>query len=383
MNFQDAMLTVKLVIESGAVPLLVGESGIGKTALVKALANKYNYHSIGIDGNMLKEGEIGGLPTVEDYNVVISGKTELRKKTVYAIHTKLLEIDKISAENPGEKILLFIDEINRCEHTVQQELMNIILNREINGYILRSNVKVIAAMNPSNKYDTFADSDYQVVDMDPAQEDRFVWIEMEADVKAWLQWGMEKSIKDEKNNIHEDVLEFIANFPEYLNTPNSKEYIKATPRSWERVSNAYKVYITSENKIPYRIFYNVVKGNIGSSIAQDFYNYLENHKNPLIKPEEIFKNNHISSSLKGKVESESHSRLYLAAKNALNYLNNIDHEEKEVELLSQFLQLYPADLKMGLMKEIKWSYEESLYKEFLKEPSFVEGYFSMYEMINA
>lgn len=28
-------------------------------------------------------------------------------------------------------VLLFIDELNRCEHAVQQELMNLILNREI------------------------------------------------------------------------------------------------------------------------------------------------------------------------------------------------------------------------------------------------------------
>ena len=42
----------------------------------------------------------------------------------------------------GNKVLLFIDEINRCEHTVQQELMNLILNREINGYKLHNDVKI-------------------------------------------------------------------------------------------------------------------------------------------------------------------------------------------------------------------------------------------------
>ncbi len=382
MNFTDALLTMELVIKSGSVPLIVGESGIGKTALVKKFAKMYDYYSIGIDGNMLKEGEIGGLPTVEEYNVSINGKTEIRKKTVYAVHTKLLEIHKVLEKDPNKKILLFIDEINRCEHSVQQELMNIILNREINGYVLENNVKVIAAMNPSNKYDTFANADYQVVDMDPAQEDRFVWIEMDADVKSWIQWGMEKNIENEEANIHEDVLEFIANFPEYLNTPNSKEYIKATPRSWERVSKAYEVYLKSENKIPSRIFYNVVKGNLGTSIAQDFYNYLDNNKNPLIKPEDIIKGDTILDTLKEKVEGESHSRLYLTAKNVLNYLNNVEHGEREIRLVSDFLQCYPTDLKMGLMQEIKWIYENNLYKEFLQEPSFVEGYFSMYEMMN-
>ncbi|MBV7271886.1 ATP-binding protein [Clostridiaceae bacterium UIB06] len=381
MNFTDAMLTVDLVIKSGAVPLIIGESGIGKTALIKELARKEGYYAIVIDANILKEGEIGGLPTVQEYQVTIDGKEIIRKKTVYAIHTKLLEIDEVLKEDSSKKILLFIDEINRCEHSVQQELMNLILNREINGYLLPSNVRVIAAMNPSNKYETFTESNYQVVDMDPAQENRFVWVELESDVKEWLKWAMEKSNCVEETNIHEQISEFIASFPEYLHTPYSQEYIKATPRSWERISNAYKVYLNSEKTIPAKIFYNVVVGNVGQSIAQDFNNYLEDYQNPIIKPEEIFFSEEISDELAEKVEKESHSRLYLSAKNALIYLDNMEHREREIKLFSEFIQLYPADLKMGIMKEIKLSYENSLYMELLNEKTFVDGYFSVYAQL--
>lgn len=383
MNFIDAMFTADLVIKSGAVPLLIGESGIGKTALVKALADKEGYCYITIDGNMLKEGEIGGLPIVEDYTVSVEGKVIKRKKTVYAVHTKLQEIDDILEGDPLKKVLLFIDEINRCEHSVQQELMNIILNREVNGYRLHENVKVVAAMNPSNKYDSFEESDYQVVDMDPAQEDRFVWIEMDADIKSWLSWGFERNSISGESNIHQHILEFIASFPEYLHTPYSKETIKATPRSWERISNAYGIYLKSDKRVPARIFYNVVKGNVGSSIAQDFHNYLENNNNQLIKPEEIFFDDKLNEELKERLKYESHSRLYLAAKNALVYLNNEKYTEREIKLFSNFLQLYPTDLKMGIMQEIKWNYEDGLYKDFLTEESFVEGYFSMYEQVHA
>jgi hypothetical protein len=381
MNFTDAILTTDLVIKSGAVPLIIGESGIGKTALIKRLSQKEGYRCITIDANILKEGEIGGLPTVQEYTVEVNGREVTRRKTVYAIHTKLLEIDEILKKEPSKNIILFIDEINRCEHSVQQELMNIILNREINGYLLPDNVKVIAAMNPSSKYDTFAESSYQVVDMDPAQEDRFVWIELDADVKEWLRWGMEKNNVSEEENIHQRIVEFIASFPEYLHTPYSQESIKATPRSWERISNAYRVYLRSEGKVPSKILYNVVKGNVGPSIAQDFCNYLENYTNPLITPEEIFSEEEIKEKLVEKVNKESHSRLYLAAKNALTYLNNLDGREREIKLFSEFLQLYPVDLKMGIMKEIKWNYENSLYVEFLNEKSFVEGYFLVYDQI--
>jgi len=374
MNFIDALLTVDLVIKSDAVPLLIGESGIGKTALVKELCKKEGYYEITIDGNLLKEGEIGGLPTVEEYSIQVGEKVINRKKTVYAVHTKLRQIDEALYKNPNQKVLLFIDELNRCEHSVQQELMNLVLNREINGYLLCDNVKVIAAMNPSNKYSSFENTDYQVVDMDPAQEDRFVWIEMEADVKTWLKWGMEEG------KIHEDVLEFIASFPEYLHTPNSKETVKATPRSWERVSKAYNIYLKNKKDIPSRIFYNVVKGNVGPSIAQDFYNYIQNNKNPLINPREIFSQDKLSDELITRIKGESHSRLYMAAKNALAYIYDLKDRQREIRIFSRFIQYYPPDLKMGIMQEIKSNHKE-LYSQFIEVEEFINGYFEMHDLI--
>lgn len=375
MNFTDALMTTELVLESGAVPLLIGESGIGKTALIKKLCSKKEYYNIVIDGNMLKEGEIGGLPTVEEYRAYIDGKEERRKRTVYAVHTKLQEIDRALSEKPERTILLFIDEINRCEHTVQQELMNIILNREINGYRLPENVFVAAAMNPSNKYEKYSGSDYQVVDMDPAQEDRFVWIELEAEVKTWLGWGVEEG------NIHRDVLNFISSFPEYLHTPYSNEMVKATPRSWERVSNSYKVYLKKKNRVPSRILLNIIRGNVGGSIAQEFYNFIENSKNPLITPEDLFNETSISEEMKARVKKESHSRLYMTAKNILHYIKDSEDKKDKVRLFSGFIQNYPQDLKLGIMREIKEDYEESIYKDFLDDDSFIEGFFQIYNEI--
>ncbi|MBU5482843.1 AAA family ATPase [Clostridium sp. MSJ-11] len=373
MNFNDALLTVDLVIKSGAVPLIIGESGIGKTALVRELSKREKYFLVNIDGNLLKEGEIGGLPTVDEYEKNIDGLVKKEKKTVYAIHTKLLQIEDAIKEHPKRKVLLFIDELNRCEHAVQQELMNIILNREINGYFLPKEVDVIAAMNPSNKYDNFSQSDYQVVEMDPAQEDRFVWVELEADVKTWMQWGV-----SEEGKIHEDVLQFIASFPEYLHTPYSQEAIKATPRSWERISKSYSVYTNYKEEYPSKIFYNVVKGNVGGAIAQDFINYLQENRHPLISPEEIFAQEELSEELIGRVKGESHSRLYLSSKNALTYLKDLQYRDREVKIFSKFLQLYPADLKMGIMQEIKFNFKDTLYKEFMGDEIFVEGYFALY-----
>ncbi|QAA34658.1 AAA family ATPase [Clostridium manihotivorum] len=375
MNFREALKTVELVLEAGDVPLIIGESGIGKTSLIKELCEENQYYLVNIDANLLKEGEIGGLPTVEDREYIISGKKVKRKTTIYATHSKLVEVDDALEDGTTESVLLFIDELNRCEHAVQQELMNLILNREINGYKLSDRVNVVAAMNPSNKYDGFEESDYQVVDMDPAQEDRFVWINMESDVKSWIKWAMRKG------QVHGDIIQFISTFPEYLHTPDSKDSIKATPRSWERISKAYKVFLNNKDSIAFDIFYNVVKGNVGINIAGDFINFINSLKTPLITAKDIFEDDVLSFEIKERVKNESHSRLYIIAKNCLEFLQGINGSRKnKLSVFSELLKVYPKDLRLGIMKEIKSDYySDGLYEEVLDNDDFLEAFFDIYE----
>ncbi|MHC1681794.1 MAG: AAA family ATPase [Clostridiaceae bacterium] len=370
MNFNEVLLSAELVIKSEGVPLIIGESGIGKTALVKEIAKRNKFSYIVIDGNMLKEGEIGGLPTIEEYESYENGVKVLKKRTVYAIHSKLQEIEKISASDSEKEVLLFIDEINRCEHSVQQELMNIILNREINGYKLPNNVYVVSAMNPSNKYSNYEDSDYQVIDMDPAQENRFVWLEMESDIKSWISWAI-------NSGINNNVVEFLSTFPNFLHTPNIRESVKATPRSWERVSKTLNVYFENMEYYSNKTLFNVIKGNVGVSIAQEFINFLEDNSNPLIKVERLLENDFLDEEIKEKLKAESHSRLYLLAKNVLNYLKEKDPKENYFDIFCEMLTLYPVDLRISIMVEVKKDYTD-VYQKLLNKTSFIDNYFSAF-----
>lgn len=373
MNFIDTLKSVNLVLATGEVPLVVGESGIGKTALAKKIAKENDWSLIVIDGNLLKEGEIGGLPTVESYVVLNSNGENIEKKTtIYAVHNKLREIDEEIAK--GRNVLLFIDEINRCEHTVQQELMNLILNREINGYKLNDEVKILAAMNPSSKYGS--DFDYQVVDMDAAQENRFVWLNMEADHTQWINWAIREGIEDK-------VIEFISTFPEYLHKINDED-VRATPRSYERVSKSYTIFKEQKDSIPRSVFLNVIKGNVGKVIAEEFISFIESDCSSLVSYEDIFLVETLDSEIIEKVKNESHTRLYLSAMNILKKLDlNIkDNNDSKVYIdrLIEFLKLYPIDLMVGIMKDIKSSYP-GLYKIAIENEKFIELYFESYSLI--
>ena len=374
MNFIDTLKSVDLVLKTNEVPLIVGESGIGKTALAKQLASENNWSFVVIDGNLLKEGEIGGLPTIESYTTTnFNGETIEKKITVYALHNKLREIEEEIAK--GKSVLLFIDEINRCEHTVQQELMNLILNREINGHHLHDDVKILAAMNPSSKYGS--DFDYQVVDMDAAQENRFVWLNMEPDYNQWINWAINADIEQK-------VIEFISTFPEYLHRINEDD-VRATPRSYERVSKSYKVYKEQRDSIPRSVFLNVIKGNIGKVIAEEFVSFVESDAKALISYEDVFLGETLSQDILNKVKEETHTRLYLSALNILKTLElNISNDEDEqsnyINRFIEFLKLYPVDLMVGIMKDMKTSYQE-VYKVAIENEEFVELYFKSYNMI--
>lgn len=370
MNYNDTLKSVELVIATGEVPLLVGESGIGKTALAKQLAAEHGWSLIVIDGNLLKEGEIGGLPTIETYiGPDLQGTPKEYKTTIYAVHYKLREIDEEIAK--GNTVLLFIDEINRCEHTVQQELMNLILNREINGYKLPDNIKLLAAMNPSGKYGT--NFDYQVVDMDAAQENRFVWLYMKPDYQQWIDWAMDVELEPK-------VIEFISTFPEYLMKSNDNG-ISATPRSYERISKALRLYQEQKENIPRSVFLNVLKGNVGDMIAAELLSFIEADHKPLLSYEDVI-GTLMTDAAKEQLRTESHTRLYLAARNILKTLETklsqaVPDVDRDITSLIEFLKLYPVDLRVGIMKDIKNSFHK-IYQFAIENEAFVELYFESY-----
>ncbi|MDO5100450.1 MAG: ATP-binding protein [Eubacteriales bacterium] len=368
MNFQDAKKSVRLVLAAGDVPLLVGNSGIGKTALAAQLADSEGWALITIDANLLKEGEIGGLPVV----ATVGG----RQVTTYAIHHSLQQTEEIV--QAGRQVLLFIDELNRCEHAVQQELMNIILNRQINGIHLNQAVHIMAAMNPSGKYGE--EYDYQVAEMDGAQENRFVWLFMETDAEQWCEWANAKGLE-------EAVIRFIATYPDYLYQVREGE-VRATPRSYERVSKALGLY--RMGGYARHIFKEVVQGNIGKVLAEEFMGFLERDFRAFPSFAQIFEAEILVDDIRERIVTEQQSGLLLLGQKLLAELETrmkelIEDGADELAVLHRLLErwievleLFPLDLRLGLMKMMKQQ-TQYLYGFALEQEVFRNLYFTTYE----
>ena len=102
-----------------------------------------------------------------------------------------------------------------------------------------------------------------------------------------------------------------------------------------------------------------------------------NLKKPLIRAEQIFENDILEFELKEKIQKENHSRLYILIKNAANYLKD-NNSKRNLNLFSEVLNLYPRDLRLGVMKEIKRDYKDSIYDELLDNDKFIEAFFNVF-----
>lgn len=267
-------------------------------------------------------------------------------KTTYATFHLLSRIAEYCISNPDKGCILFIDELNRGSNEVMQELMNLILNREINGFKLPKNCKVVAAANPSSSFYDFRDSNYQVSELDDAQLARLSVICMEASERQWLSWGTEEG-EDNEPNIQDEVTEFIASQPELLITKKSPtDDVNANPRSWYRVSETIKT-IKNNSKYTQKDLYNKIVGDVGATVATTFITFLRERKNPLITPEEIFTGK-FTQDKKDRIVNESYPRKLTILNNSMRYLSGLVRSakdgKKEKQKVDIFLELIGDDI---------------------------------------
>ena len=435
LNYENAKKAVMLTMLGSKyrVPMLIGERGVGKTAMMEDIAKEMNANLITIDANVLKEGEVGGLPHIYSSKnfalstqAIISGLSRLvnsyekkeydsfnecliaglkkyaieEKKiqegidkedeniVLYAPNVKLQETKNLYKENPDKKTILFIDEFNRCDSIVKREIMNLVLNREINGFKLPENVYVICACNPTSNFEIYSDTDYQVEEMDEAQLDRFRWISVKSDIDSWVKWGMSTNPDTGDSYIDDQVIEYLVDHEEFLNNiASSKEDIKTSPRSWEFVSDSYRTFVRSKENKKYASLFssndllNAIIGDVGLNIASDFISFLEDNKHPLIKPAEIFegdcfKKGRVTDSVKDIIEKESILRKNVLIRNCLRYIKNeynqfesitdrvFNNKEKIfIEILTDTIK--NGDILYSVLLDMKMSVDDS-DKKYLK-----------------
>ncbi len=216
---------------------LWGAPGVGKSSVIRAIAEEKELALIDIRASLLDPTDLRGIPTVHN------GKA-------FWCRPEFLP----GPDDPANG-LLFFDELNAAPTLVQASLYQLTLDRRVGEYQLPDGWHIIAAGNRSEDASvTFR--------MPAALANRFVHLDFEVDFDDWRAWAL-------SNGIHHRVAAFLGTRREMLLNMDGTEKAFPTPRSWEMLSDAaHRMDISSDTL-------DVFIGIVGEGAAMEFVGFCD------------------------------------------------------------------------------------------------------------
>jgi AAA domain (dynein-related subfamily) len=187
------------------VPLHIwGACGIGKSQIVNQVADDLGYEFIDVRAVQLDPVDLRGLPRIA------ADQTEW-------VPPKFLPV--------AGKGILFLDELTSAPQMTQAGCYQLVLDRRLGEYALPDEWVVIAAGNPASERGVH-------FSMPRPLRNRFVHLDLEADLNDWCKWAVKAAVRPE-------IIAFLRFKPELLHAADTTADVNAwpTPRSWEMASN--------------------------------------------------------------------------------------------------------------------------------------------------
>jgi hypothetical protein len=240
---------------SANFPIMIrGRHGIGKSHLVYQLADKLGMKVVERRISQMMEGDLMGLPSTD------GERTSWNHPDWY----------RECAEEPR---ILFFDEVDRGDPQVRQGIMQIGDSHCFNGLALHPSTIVISAVNGGKH-----GAEYQVGEMDPAEQDRWTVYDVEPTVDDWLDWA--------KDNVHPIMWNFVNHNRDHLEHRDSfqPDEIYPSRRSIHRLDQVLaRAGIYDDVKQNLDLVLNLSMGFIGLGAAaslQEFAAKYEQHMSP-------------------------------------------------------------------------------------------------------
>lgn len=243
-------------------------------------------------------------------------KNKFGEELPFDLKLELIESGEI------QPVIIFIDEINRAENQTMKELMNIVLNKVVNGYKLPWWCFMVAAQNPSSQNSTYATNE-----MDDAQLDRFIKFVATAKIDEWVDHSLSK-------NVNSDLILAIAGtegiFMSKNNSHNDTTLMTPSPRSWSVIAgfmnsmkeiNECRFFSEEEKKLVDTDFSEVVYSKVGADAGRAFLAALKN-KETLVRPDEIIngKADTIDAEVLRKLQAQKPIQRKITSDNVLKYM---------------------------------------------------------------
>lgn len=285
-----------------------GAVGIGKSECTKQVADELKYEFIDIRLSLLDATDLRGLPTID----------KEKKETIW---TKPVFLP---SKNYDKDVLLFFDEFNTANKSMQNACLQLMLDRKIGEYELPEKTRVMCAGN------RLQDGGF-VTRLSSAMNNRFIHIEFEPDFDDWKAYAY-------SNKIHHMIIGF-HNYRKGDLLHNYKEDVDnkafASPRSWTFVSDILDLGLENGT------LFEAIKGCVGEGAGIELFGYLKIYRD-LPKPEDIL--------LKNKDIVPKESNIMYALVSAL--INCVREHRDKIDRLIKYSLLIEKEFSVVLIKDL-------------------------------
>lgn len=159
-DLATSMTVIDACGRAGVSPLLVGDPGVGKTSVVRCLAEAERMPLEVVVGSQREPQDIAGYPVLRDGQLVLAPPR--------------------FARNLGDGGYLLLDELTTCAPSTQAPMLTIALERMVGETALPDTVRVVAGCNPPDR----SAGGY---DLTPPLANRFCHIDFDPTVDEWLE----------------------------------------------------------------------------------------------------------------------------------------------------------------------------------------------------
>ena len=278
LTYQQSLTAVPLVIRARNVPNIVGEAGVGKSALVRDIARQMQAQLFTTVVSLSEKGDLAiPVPPLTSESFVDTKHYGRLANVQFGYSETLVQIIKFAESHPHQPIIWFLDEFNRGPQAVQAELMNLVLQRQINSLSLPRQVHIVIAENPDNTMTGFENSDYGVAMGDAAIKDRTVRLVMATSLDDWLKWARQRQTNGQPR-INPLVVSYLEEYPQRLSgQPSYDSDLVPTPRAWERVSRNLDQLTQLPADEQVALAPDLFSGDLGVEVGVSFAEYVQAH----------------------------------------------------------------------------------------------------------
>lgn len=305
---------------------IVGEAGIGKTSVVKQIAQEENLQIVKINLAEIEElSDLVGFP-IRQFQVckaeTIVGTSITKEETTciwideHAVDSYVAQGFSFTGEKrmsycppewiagKGEGGILLLDDAFRADPRFLQATMTLIDTQEYISWKLPKDWHIILTNNPS-------DGDYMVNEIDPAMQTRFISVNAIFDKDAWAKWA-------EFNQLDERCINFVLLHPEL--TQDQKKVNARNMTLFFNAISSIQDFNTAESLV---LIQKIGEGSVGIEFTSLFVSFINNRLDKLLTPEQIYSNKWawVEPQLRSVIGKDDKYRADIASTIAQRFVN--------------------------------------------------------------